>query len=212
MAVNKPIEKEIVSIIDTGVANTASIIAAFTRAGVEVQLTKDASVIEQSSRVVLPGVGSFGVGMQALNRIGAVDVIRDRITARRPTLAVCLGMQLLCTSSEESPGVAGIGVIDASVTAFPDSVRRPQFGWNRVVPNQDAAMLRGGYAYFANSYKMDIIPSGWSGAMGSYGGEFVAAVESGPVLACQFHPEISGVWGMNLLRSWIRCSEGVAAC
>jgi imidazole glycerol phosphate synthase glutamine amidotransferase subunit len=117
-------------------------------------------------------------------------------------LCVCLGMQLLCEASDETPGARGLAVVPATVQRF-SGVRVPQLGWNRIEAKEGARLLRDGYAYFANSYRLDAMPSGWSGAEASYGGTFVAAIERGALLGCQFHPELSGAWGAELLARWL---------
>ena len=86
---------------------------------------------------------------------------------------------------------------------FGEGVRVPQLGWNQIVPAAECQLLRGGYAYFANSYRLIEPPPGFAVATADHGGPFVAAIERGPLLACQFHPELSGAWGIELLRRWI---------
>lgn len=201
-----------ITILKTGIANTASVSAAFERLGACVELTDSASIIDNAEMLVFPGVGTFGAGMESLESIGVVDILAQRIASRTPTLAICLGLQLLCESSEESPGVAGIGCIDQSPSSFGQGVQSPQFGWNRVVASSGATMLRSGYAYFANSYRLTNPPSGWEYATSDHGGSFIAAIESGPVLACQFHPELSGSWGSELLSSWMSKSRETVSC
>ena len=121
-------------IVATGSANLASVIAAFERAGVSTRLTTSASEAADAPFVVLPGVGAFGAAMSALTPAGLVPVLKARIAAGKPTFTVCLGLQLLAESSEESPGVAGLGVMPATVTKFPldAGVCVPQLGWNAV--------------------------------------------------------------------------------
>ena len=126
----------------------------------------------------------------------------DRITEGRPTLAVCVGMQVLAASSEESPG-RGLGVVAGRIRRFSGGIRVPQLGWNRVDPDPGCRFVTPGWAYFANSYRFDTLPEGWSGATSEHGGSFVAAMERGDVLACQFHPELSGPWGLRLLERWV---------
>lgn len=195
-----------VTIVRTGVANTASVSAAFERLGTSCDITDDLAVIERAERLVLPGVGSFEAGMGRLREAGLVGALGERIEAGRPTLSVCLGMQMLCAASEESPGVEGIGVIDAALERFRGAPTVPQIGWNRIVPEEEptvGALVRGGYAYFANSYRLSECPAGWRAAWSEYAGRFVAAIERGPVLACQFHPELSGAFGLELLSRWL---------
>jgi len=199
-------------VIRTGVANTASVCAALARCGLDPTVTGDAERVASSPFVVLPGVGSFGVGMESLRACGAAAAIAERVRAGRPTLAVCLGLQLLARESEETPGVSGLGVIDAPVTRFPVGVCTPQFGWNRVEPKAESGPVEPGYAYFANSYRLTSAPPGWGVAWADHGGAFVAALWDRGVLACQFHPEVSGPWGLSLIRRWIATGGGVQAC
>ncbi len=197
-----------VVVIRTGTANLASVLAALGRAGVDARVSDDPRDAEHARRLVLPGVGSFGAGMHALNAHGLVEPLRRRIIEGRPTLAVCLGLQLLAESSEESPGVRGLGVIPASVTRFPDSVRVPQIGWNRVFAGPGCALLESGCAYYANSYRLEAPPSGWACATSDHAGPFVGAMERGRALACQFHPELSGPWGRALVERWLCAGTG----
>lgn len=192
-----------VRIIDTGVANIASLLAALERLGRPARLTRSSVEVREASHVVLPGVGAFGAGMERLVGEGLDVALRRRLDDGGATLAVCLGLQLLCRSSEESPGVTGLGVVNAEVTRFGAGVRVPQFGWNRVEPTSGAGLLEPGFAYFANSFRVAELPQGWTGATADHGGSFVAALERGSLLACQFHPELSGRWGSELLGRWL---------
>lgn len=198
-----------VHVVRTGVANLASVLAALTRVGASPVLIERADEVAAADRLLLPGVGAFGAAMHALDGLGVVDALRERVRAGRPTLTICLGLQLLAQRSAESPGVVGLGVVDAAVTRFDGPVRVPQMGWNRVEPTSGARWLQPGFAYFANTYKLDAVPQGWEGATAEHGGTFVAAIERGDVLACQFHPELSGPWGADLLRRWV---TGGASC
>ncbi len=197
----------LVHVVRTGVANLASVLAGLRRSGAEAEVTTDAEVIATARRVVLPGVGAFGAAMESLRDSGLDEVIARRVLEERPLLCVCLGLQVLAKASAESPGVAGLGVIDGRVTRFGDDVIVPQLGWNKIRPTDGCALLEPGYAYFANSYKLDAIPPGWQGATATHGGELVAAIERGPMLACQFHPELSGPWGLDLLKRWLHRAD-----
>lgn len=192
-----------VVLIRTGTANLASVGAAFHRAGCAVRISESPRDAVVADRLVLPGVGAFGAVAEQIDALGLRGSLIERIRSGRPTLAVCLGLQLLADGSQESPGTAGFGVIPATATALPAGVRRPQLGWNRVEAGTDCRLLASGAAYFANSYKLDAIPAGWTGALTDHGGDFVAAIERGAVLACQFHPELSGAWGQALVERWL---------
>jgi imidazole glycerol phosphate synthase glutamine amidotransferase subunit len=192
-----------VVLVRTGTANLASVAAAFARAGCSTRISSSETDVDETDRLVLPGVGSFGAVAEKIDELGLRKSLADRIRRGRPTMAICLGLQLLAESSEESPGVPGLGVIPAAVTALPHGVRRPQLGWNRVVAEPGCALLGDGTAYFANSYKLDVVPGDWKVATADHGGPFIAAAERGAVLACQFHPELSGAWGQALVERWL---------
>lgn len=197
-------QSTIVTIVRTGVANTAAVLVGFKRAGAETLLTSDPLQIERADRVVIPGVGAFGAGMQELQVSDLVGVLKERLAADRPTLAICLGVHLLCKDSEETKGVQGLSAVDASVKRFPDSVKVPQIGWNKITAHKDSCYLESGYAYFANSYHLDQQPTGWKASFAEHGKSFVAAMERGNILACQFHPELSGAFGLAILKKWIK--------
>lgn len=191
-----------VAIADSGVANLASMQSALAALGLEPNVTSDAVEFRSAPYAVVPGVGSFGAGMAALRRTGLDAAVVDRAASGQPMLAVCLGMQMLGRGSAENPGVAGLGVLDVEFVALPDSVRIPHLGWNQVEPD-GSGLLAAGDAAFANSYCLATLPDGWAGAWTDYGLRFVSAVERGRLLATQFHPELSGRYGMDLLRRWI---------
>ncbi len=194
-----------VVIVRTGTANLASVVAAFGRAGNQVQVTSDARDVANAERLVLPGVGSFGPVADRIDHLGLRSPLVDRIKAGRATLAICLGLQMLAAASEENPGVEGLGILPVTATRFPDTVRVPQLGWNRLEASPGCHILEDGCAYFANSYRLEDIPDGWQGAVSDHGGRFVAAIERDAVLACQFHPELSGRWGQSLIGRWLEC-------
>lgn len=202
-----------VYIVDTKVANMASIEAAFGRLGVGVARGVDPSMILAAPALVLPGVGSFAAGIDAIDRAGLRSAIVTRCREGRPTLAICLGLQLLCRRSAEAPGVVGLGVIDADVESMPPSRIRPQMGWNRIEAS-GGPMLRTGDAYFANGYAIRTPPDGWKVSWSDDDGGFVAGLERGRTVACQFHPEISGRFGGRILARWTEAAfeTEVAPC
>jgi imidazole glycerol phosphate synthase glutamine amidotransferase subunit len=191
-----------VVVAPTGTANLASVRAALARLGASPRLAEDAAMIAAATHVVLPGVGSFGAAMAGLREAGLDAALAARIKAGGATLAMCVGLQVLFEASDESPHATGLAVLPGRVGRFPESVRVPQFGWNRVAPEPSCRLLEPGYAYFANSYRVLEAP-GCAVATAEHGGTFVAALEQGRVLACQFHPELSGAYGHALISRWL---------
>lgn len=191
-----------VYVVRTGAANTASVLAALDRVGARAEVGVDPVAVVAAPRVVLPGVGAFGPVAGRLVELGLSRPLRERVEAGRPTLAICLGLQLLACSSDESPGALGLGVVASRVGRFPPGLVVPHLGWARVEPELGARFLVPGAAYFAHSYRLEAAPAGWTAAWSDHGGRFVAALERGDVLACQFHPELSGAWGEELLERW----------
>jgi imidazole glycerol phosphate synthase glutamine amidotransferase subunit len=206
-------------LINTGVANIRSLQATFDRLGRPWQLTTNANQIAEGDLVVLPGVGAFAAAIDSIDRMNLRESILERIAADRPLLCICLGMQMLAESSEESPGVQGLGVIPRQIKRFSNNVQVPQLGWNEVRPvRNDEARSRKesqvasrassypfepGDAYFANSYRLEEPPEGWGYAVTEYDRPFVSSLWHGRLLACQFHPELSGLWGETLIKRWL---------
>lgn len=190
-----------VSILNTGVGNVASVYASFSRLGAKVAIIRSPEEVLLAKAVVLPGVGSFGAGMSALSESGFDLLLLQRLNKGLPTLAICLGMQLLCRSSEESEGVKGLGFIDGTIKKFLPPLRVPHFGWNTVENKQNNESE---YAYFANSYYLAEAPKGWTSYWSEYGQRFVSMIKKEKVLATQFHPEISGQYGEKLLLNWLQ--------
>lgn len=204
------------AVVRTGTANLASVLAALRRVGVEPFETQDADVVASSALVVLPGVGSFNAAMATLSEYaGLAGAIAERARTGRPLLAICLGFQVLFDASDESPGVRGLGVLPGAVRRFTGGagLRVPQMGWNTIEPDRACAALESGDVYFANSFRIGeadwAAPAGWSPAWCVHGERFVAAVEAhaGRVVACQFHPELSGAFGASMLQRWVEKSR-----
>jgi glutamine amidotransferase len=191
-----------VVVVPTGTANLASVRAALTRLRARSRLAEDATMIEDATHVVLPGVGSFGAAVAGLREAGLDAALAARVKTGRAPLAMCVGLQVMFETSEESPHATGLALLPGHVGRFPDSVRVPQFGWNRVEPEAGCRLIEPGYAYFANSYRVLEAP-GCAIATAEHGGRFVAALERGSVLACQFHPELSGAYGHRMIGRWL---------
>lgn len=200
-----------VVVVDTGAANLASVLAALARVGADVRRTRDPEEVTAAERVVLPGVGAFGAVRRRLSEPMA-DALIERVRVGRPTLGICLGMQLMAEISEESPAVRGLGVLPVEVRGFQGAPSVPQLGWNGV-SSEECPWIRPGTAYYANSFRLAEVPAGWSASYTTHGERFVASLSRGSVLLCQFHPELSGEWGLDLLGRWVRggSESGVSA-
>jgi imidazole glycerol phosphate synthase glutamine amidotransferase subunit len=197
-----------VCILSSGVANIASMAACLKRLGCTVSYAETAQDIADAPALAVPGVGTFGVAMQTLTDRGWTDALRARILSGQKILMICLGMQILCAGSDESPGVAGLGVIDATVKKLnTQKLPVPQMGWNLMSPEKD-------YVYFANSYALPAVgleslqaDDGWQLSTFAYGDDaaypYVAMLRRQGVMACQFHPELSGKAGEGLISQWL---------
>ncbi len=194
-----------ITVVATGVANVASVLAGLRRAGSETRKTNSPAEIYGAARLVLPGVGAFGAALQQLAELKLIEPLQRRVEEGRPTLAICLGLQMFAASSAESPGVQGLAIFENRIERL-SAPRVPQLGWNWVEAGPQSRFLASGYAYFANSFCLRACPNGWTASWTDYGGPIVAAVERGSVLACQFHPELSGPWGQQLLRRWLEAT------
>lgn len=204
-----------VAVVATGSANLASMLAALRRAGAAPRVVHSPDEVRDHPRLVVPGVGTFAAAVAQLQADGLWEALRLRLqqtTAApagdpRATLLVCLGLQLLCEASDESPGVVGLGLLPGAARRFPTrpGLRVPQLGWSAVVADPGCRLLHSGAAYFANSYAAPptSLPPGFLAARAHHGAPYLAAVEHGRVLACQFHPELSGAFGLSLLRRWL---------
>ncbi|MDQ7005629.1 MAG: imidazole glycerol phosphate synthase subunit HisH [Acidobacteriota bacterium] len=200
--------REEVLVVPTGTANIASLLAALGRLGIRARREDDPAVIARAPRVVLPGVGTLGAARRALDRRRLAPALGARIAANRPTLAICLGLQLLGAGSDENPTVEGLGLWPQRATAFPPTVRAPQLGWNRIEPDPGCRLLEADHFYFAHTFRLTEAPPGWAAAWAHHGGRFVAALERGSTLACQFHPEVSSRAGKTLLERWLALPAG----
>ena len=203
--------KKIVTVIDYGAGNVRSVINAVEFLGWEVQMAATKEEIEAAERIIFPGVGSFGSAMERLNELGFVDPIRSFIKSGRPFFGVCLGMQTLFASSEESPGVEGLGIIPSGITRFAvgKEFAVPHVGWNGVnlwkeLPTQLVAPEA--KFYFVHSFVADAgtTPKEWILTTTDYGGQtVVSSVQKGNVFATQFHPEKSSAKGLELIKAFL---------
>lgn len=199
--------KRRVGIIQTGTSNIASLEAALERAGAESCIINSPEDLCGHERLVLPGVGSFGSAIAELDRLKLREPLLRMILSGTPLLAICLGMQLLFEESEESGGVLGLGVLRGRLVRFKAAPRIPHVGWNKVNAPSDSLYLRPGYAYFVHSYCLSKTSEAITASSTSYYESFISAFEYRNILACQFHPELSGAWGGELLSRWLDTSN-----
>ena len=198
-----------VAIIDYGAGNIKSVENAVRYLGQEDVLTRDPAVILSADHVILPGVGAFGDAMIRLRKYGLDNVLREVVKKEIPLLGICLGLQLLFESSEESPGAQGLGILPGKVLRIPDGEGRkvPQIGWNDLTyPNEGRlfnGIEEGAYVYFVHSYYLRAGDPNIVTARTQYGVWIDAAVESGNVFATQFHPEKSEAVGMKILGNFL---------
>ncbi|MBE5844045.1 MAG: imidazole glycerol phosphate synthase subunit HisH [Butyrivibrio sp.] len=197
------------AIIDYDAGNIKSVEKAFLYLGQDVLVTRDPKEIYRADRVVLPGVGSFGDAIGKINEYGLTDVIRKVCDSDTPFLGICLGLQLLFESSDESEGVPGLGILRGKVKRIPDSkeLKVPQIGWNNLKYPNEGRLFKGidegQYVYFVHSYYLDAEDKNIVKAQTEYGVTIDASVELGNVFACQFHPEKSSEVGMEILKNFI---------
>lgn len=202
-----------IAIIDYDAGNIKSVEKALLSLGEEVVITRDAQMLLGAQKVILPGVGAFGDAMQKLKEYGLVEVIRAIAAKGTPFLGICLGLQLLFESSEESPGVEGLGLLKGKIVRIPDgqnadgsALKIPHIGWNSLeFPKQGrlfAGLSKEPYVYFVHSYYLkaeeDVVT-----ARTQYGVSMDVSVEKGNLFACQFHPEKSSDTGLQILKNFV---------
>lgn len=197
-----------ICIIDYGAGNIESVRKALEYIGADCVVSADREVLAAADAAILPGVGSFGDAMNELRSRGLEEPIKDFIASNKPFLGICLGLQILFESSEESPGAVGLGVLKGKIVRIPDGegLKIPHMGWNSVEIKKDDALFKdipnNPYVYFVHSYYLkaeeDIVTS-----VAEYGVNIHASVAKGNLRACQFHPEKSGELGISLLKNFV---------
>lgn len=200
------------AIIDYGAGNLKSVQKALAHVGEESIITGEPEEILAADRVILPGVGAFGDAMENLRSRGLEEVICEAVRRRIPFLGICLGLQLLFESSEESPGVKGLGILQGKILRIPDQagLKIPHIGWNSLTLQNQGRLFEGlsgePYVYFVHSYYLRAEDPGIVKASTEYSTHIHASVEQGNVFACQFHPEKSGETGLQILKNFVSIS------
>ena len=198
-----------IGIIDYDAGNIKSVEKALHYLGEQTVVSRDPQVLLHADKVILPGVGSFGDAMNNLNKFGLVPVIRQIADQKTPFLGICLGLQLLFESSEETPGVEGLGLLKGKIVKIPpaEGLKIPHMGWNSLKYPNEGRLFRGipedSYVYFVHSYYLKAEDESIVTATTEYSTLIHASVESGNVFACQFHPEKSSDIGIQILKNFV---------
>lgn len=198
-----------IAIIDYDAGNIKSVEKALQYLGEEAVITRDREEILGSDKVILPGVGAFGDAMEKLHQYGLVDTIQEVVDRRIPFLGICLGLQLMFESSDEAPGVKGLGLLPGKILRIPKKgdMKIPHMGWNDIKIKEGAKLFAGledhPYVYFVHSYYLQADDSSIVAATTEYGVTIHASVEKDNIFACQFHPEKSSTVGLQILKNFI---------
>lgn len=193
-----------IGIINYNSGNIKSVANALSRIGVKSMYVDSPAQMNSCTKLILPGVGSFGAMINFIDDIELRNPLIEWINEGNPILGICLGYQALFESSEENPNAKGLGILRGKVVKFTDG-KVPQIGWNKVCPPLGSSIIPKGYYYFVNSYypiPIDEMPM----AKTSYYTDFASAIEWQNITATQFHPEKSGKLGLKLLRRWINAN------
>ncbi len=201
-----------IGIIDYGAGNLKSVEKALLKLGAQPVITRDRETILAADHIILPGVGAFGDAMENLRKYDLDQVIYEAVEQKIPFLGICLGLQLLFSSSEESPGVAGLGILEGEILRIPETegLKIPHMGWNSLHLEHNGRLFRGipenTYVYFVHSYYLKASDPEIVKASTYYSTQIHASVEKGNVFACQFHPEKSSDLGRKILDNFIHIS------
>jgi len=193
----------VIAVVDYRAGNLVSVKKALDHLGFPCAITSDPVVVERAEKVIVPGVGHFAA-TSALDDTGLRSAIEDAIARQTPFFGICVGMQWMFDSSEEAPGVRGLGVFAGQCSHFPPEVKSPHVGWNQLEIKDGSRLLRGLssgiFVYFTHSYRAPLVAE--TVACCDYGGAFSAAVERGQSFGVQFHPEKSGDVGLRILENF----------
>ena len=199
-----------IAILDYDAGNIRSVEKAFQYLGEETVLSRDRDEILSADKVVLPGVGAFGDAMNKLKDYNLVNTIYDVVDKKIPFLGICLGLQLLFESSDETPGVSGLGILPGNILRIPDKpgYKIPHIGWNSLELTNNGRLFDGvaenAYVYFVHSYYLKAGDEEMVKASTEYVTHIHASVEKDNVFACQFHPEKSGDVGLKILSNFAK--------
>ena len=200
-------KKPLIAVLDYGIGNLRSAQKGLQFVGADARLTNDIKLIAEADAVVLPGVGNFGACMTALREAGLEESVHAAIATSRPFLGICVGMQMLFESSEESPGVTGLGIVGGDIRWLPDGVQKPQMQWNQLkIIKQDelfSGLEQNPWMYFVHSLSVVPVNDSVVVANCNYGIDLVAAIRLNNIFATQFHPEKSATEGLKILQNFV---------
>lgn len=198
-----------IAIIDYDAGNIKSVEKALISLSQEAVITRDKNTIMSADHVILPGVGSFGDAMEKLERYELIPVIKDVCRKGTPFLGICLGLQLMFESSEETPGVKGLSLLEGNIVKIPEGEYKkiPHMGWNDLTLKGDGRLFKdipdNPYVYFVHSYYLKAMDESIVKATTNYNVEIHASVEKDNIFACQYHPEKSSDIGLQMLKNFI---------
>ena len=199
-----------IAIIDYDAGNLKSVQKALNKIGEEAVITRKKDEILNADHVILPGVGSFADAMENLKKYKLDEIIHEVVEEKIPFLGICLGLQLLFESREESKGVEGLKILPGKVLRIPDAegLKIPHIGWNSLTFQNHGRLFEGikkePYVYFVHSYYLKAENPEIVTAVTQYGTEIHASVEYKNVFACQFHPEKSSETGLHILKNFAK--------
>jgi glutamine amidotransferase len=193
----------VIAIVDYGAGNLTSVQKAVAYQGQQGVITSDAADIAAADKLIIPGVGNFKATRPLADGLLG-EALRCALAAQKPTLGICLGLQWMFAGSSEAPELQGLGAFHGTCERFPDNVKSPHVGWNRIDIMPGSRLLHGipsgSYVYFTHSYRAPV--GDGTIATCTYDAPFAAAVERDNLFGLQFHAEKSGDVGLQILENF----------
>jgi imidazole glycerol phosphate synthase glutamine amidotransferase subunit len=194
-----------IAVLDYGGGNVGSVLKAIEYLGLSAERIDQPASVRAAEKIIFPGQGHFGAMMKGLAERAMLTPLREAFEAGKPFLGICLGLQALYESSEEAPGVPGLGLLPGCVTRFQGVFKVPHVGWSQLNLRPNSALFRGvadfSFVYYCHSYYGPVTAD--ASAVTEYGQTFAAGIERNNLWAVQFHPEKSGEVGLQVLRNFL---------